>query len=79
MKDMLYFLNELDFPEKLNNDDLEKLAEVKKVVVREFENYHISKLIYALNIIDEVKLSDVTNDLDYCSEGTDSLRSVFPI
>ena len=72
MKDVLCFLNELDFADKLNIDDLEKLAEVKKFVVREIEDFSISKMIYALNIIDEVKLSDVTNDLDYCLERTDS-------
>ena len=44
MKDVLCFLNELDFANKLKNDDLEKLAEVKKIVVREFEDYIISKM-----------------------------------
>ena len=34
-------------------------------MVREFEGYIISKEIYALIIIDEIKLSDVTNDLDH--------------
>ena len=33
-------------------------------------------MTYALNIIDEIKLSDVTNDLDYRLERTDALRSV---
>ena len=32
-------------------------------------------MIYALNIIDEKKLSDVTNELESCLERTDSLRS----
>ena len=50
--------------------------EVKKVIVREFEDYNISKMIYALNIIDEIKPSDVTNNLDCQLERTDSLRSV---
>ena len=75
MKDVLYFLNELDFDDKLDNDCLEKLVEVKKMMVKEFDDYNLSKMIYALNIIDEIKLSDVTNDLDYCLERTDSLRS----
>ena len=38
MKDMLCFLNELDFADKLDNDYFEKLAQVKKMMVREFEN-----------------------------------------
>ena len=70
-KDVLCFLNELDFVDKLDNDYLEKLVEVKKLLVRDFEDYHISKLIYALNNIDDIKISDVTNDLDYCLERTD--------
>ena len=76
MKDVLYFLNELDFDDKLDNDYLEILVEVKKIMVREFQDYNISKKIYALNNIDEIKLSDVTNELDSRFERTDSLRSV---
>ena len=45
MKDVLCFLNKLDFADKLNNDDFEKLAEVKKIVFREFEDYNVSKMI----------------------------------
>ena len=33
-------------------------------------------MIYALKIVDEIKLSDVTNDLDHRLEKTDSTRSV---
>ena len=43
MKDILCFVNKLDFADKLNNDDLEKLAEIKKVVVRKLEGYKLSK------------------------------------
>ena len=76
MKDvLLFFLNKFDFADKLGNDYLEKLAEVKKMMVREFKDYNISKMIYALNIIDEIKLSNVTNDLDYRLERADSVRS----
>ena len=32
-------------------------------------------MIHALNIIDEIQLSSVTNDLDYRLEGTDTLIS----
>ena len=76
MKDVLCFLNGLEFVDKLDNDYLEKLVEVKKMMVREFEDNITSKMIYPLNTIDEIKLSDVTNDLDYRLERTDSLRSV---
>ena len=46
------------------------------MLVREFEDCNISEMVYALNIIDEMKLSDVTNDLHYRLERTDSSRSV---
>ena len=77
MKDVLCFLNEFDFVDKLDNLYLENVDENKRLVVGEFEDYNISKLIYVLKLIDEKKLSDLTNDLDHCLERTDSLRSNF--
>ena len=72
MKDVLCFLNEFDFADELDNDYLEKLGEVKKMMAGEFEDYNISKMMYALKIIDEIKLLDVTNDLNYRLERTES-------
>ena len=46
------------------------------MMVREVEDYNINKMIYALNIFDEIKLSVATNDLDLHLERTDFLRSV---
>ena len=46
------------------------------MMVRELEDYIMPKMIHASNIIDEIQLSNVTNDLDYRLERTDSLRSV---
>ena len=46
------------------------------MVVKEIEVYNISKMIYALNIVDETKLSNVTYDFDYRLEKNESLRSV---
>ena len=66
MKDVLCFLNEFDFVDKLHN--LENLARIKKMLVGELEDYNMSKLLYALNIIGEIKLSDVTKDFVYCLE-----------
>ena len=77
IKYVLCFLKELDFTDKLDNDCFGKLVEVKKMMVRKFEDYNIHKMIHALNIIDEIQLSSVTNDLDYRLERTDSLRSFF--
>ena len=72
LKKEFCFFNETDFADKLDNDCLEKMVEFRKMMVREFEDYNISKMIYALNLIDEIKLSDVTNDLSHRLERTDS-------
>ena len=76
MRCELCFLNELDFTDRLDCDSLEKLYGVKRLLVRQFEDYNIPKKIYALNILDELKLLYVTNHLDHHLERTDSLRSV---
>ena len=75
MKNELCFLNELDFTDKLDNGCLEKLVKVEKMMVRDFKDYNIPKMTHALNIIDEIQLSSVTNDLDYRLERIDFLRS----
>ena len=74
-KAVLCFLYELDFTDKLDNDCLEESVEVKKILVREFEDFNITRMIHALTIIDEIQPSSVTNDLDYGLARTDSLRS----
>ena len=47
MEDVLCFLNELDFADELHNDSFEKFAGIKKMLVREIEDYNISKKINA--------------------------------
>ena len=76
MKDVLCFINELDFTDNLDNDYLQKIVEAKMMMVRVFEDHNISKMTHALNIIHERKLSKVIKDLYYRLERTDSLRSV---
>ena len=73
---MQRFSNELDFTDKLIIDCFENLDEIKRMVVREFEDYNISKMVYALNIFDKIKLLNVTDDLEYHLERSESLRSV---
>ena len=77
MKDVLCFLNDFGFADKLDNDCLEKLVDVKKMMVREFEDYILPKMVHVLNIIGNIQLSSVTNDLDSPLERIDSLRSTF--
>ena len=76
IKDVLCFLSEFDFVDKLEYNYPERLNEIKRIIVKEYENYNTSKMIEALNIIDEIKLSDVADDLDYKLERTDSLRNI---
>ena len=76
MKAVLCFVNEIDVADKLDNDSFEKLDEIKKIMVRDFEDYIFSKKIYSLNVVDEISLSVMTNDLDYRLERTDSFSSV---
>ena len=73
---VLYFLKEIHFVDKVDNDCFENLDKVKRMLVIEFEDYDIPKKINALSIVDEIKLSDMVNDLDHMLERTDSLRSV---
>ena len=53
-EDIHCFLNELDFTDELDNDCLEKLEEIKRMMVRDFEDFNISKNF--LNNFDEIKL-----------------------
>ena len=40
---VLYYLNKLDFTDKVNDDDLENSRCVKRILVREFEDYNLEK------------------------------------
>ena len=50
--DVLYYLNELDFTDNVNDSDYENLSCVQRVLVKEFEDYKVSKLIEDLSIVD---------------------------
>ena len=52
--DILYYLNKLDFTDKVNTDDFENLRCVKRILVEEFGDYNISKLIEVLSIVDNL-------------------------
>ena len=39
--DVLYCLNKLDFTDKINDDVLENLRCVKRILVKEFKDYNI--------------------------------------
>ena len=74
---ILCFLNELDSTDRIDDDHLEKLRCVKQRLVIDFEDYNLSKIIHALNIVNESFLLFITNKhLDSCLEKTNSLREL---
>ena len=64
MKHVLCFLNELDFTDNIKNDQTEKVRCVKQRLVIEFEEYNVSQLIDALDIIDELNIINMVNNLE---------------
>ena len=70
----MYFLNEIDFFEKQNDEIIEKLRHVKLRLVIEFEDYKSSKLIQVLNIIDDINISIVTIDFQGVLDRVKPLR-----
>ena len=52
--DVLYYLNKLDFTDNVNDRDCENLRCVKRVLVKNFEDYNVPKLIDVLSIDDNL-------------------------
>ena len=75
--EVLYILNEIDFSDKLDNTQNEKIKHVKKTIVQEIEDTSLSRMLHTLNIFVDIELSVMTNinDVDYRLERTESLRS----
>ena len=60
IKDVLCFLNEVDFFEQKYSDVIEKFRCLKQRLVIKFEKNNVSKLIYFSN--DGMNVSIITND-----------------
>ena len=52
VNDILYYLKQLYFTDKVNDEDFENLGCVKRILVRKFEDYNLDKLIQVLCLID---------------------------
>ena len=61
---MCCFLNDLGFADKLDNNHLEKLIEIRQIMKREVEDYNKHETMYALSIIDGLSLVDETYELN---------------
>ena len=55
--DVLYFLNEIDFTDDLDNDKREKITQAKRSVVKQFESTCQKTVIEVLKILDVIELS----------------------
>ena len=75
--DVLYYLNKLDFTDKVNDDDYTNFRCVKRNLVREFEGFILNKLIHVLNLIAHLivlipigRLSDVLDSTQTSRENS---------
>ena len=73
VKEILHFLNELDFTDNINFDQPEKLRCVKRRLVSEFEDYNVGKLMNALINNHERSMLIMTTNLECRLEKTSSL------
>ena len=74
--DISCYLNKLDFTGKVINDDFENLRCVKRILVKEFEDYNISKLIDVLSIVDKLFIALSVGEQQDILNKTDILRKI---
>ena len=77
INEVLCFLSEMDLSDKLDNNQLEKIKQIKKTNIKEFEDTNLSRTSHTLNISDGEEMSYVTNieEIDYRAERNQSIRS----
>ena len=51
INDVLYYLNKLDFIDNINDSDFENLRCVKRILIKEFKDYSVSKLIDVASLV----------------------------
>ena len=74
--DILYYLNKLDFTDKVDDENVENLRCVKRILVRDFEDYNISELIDILSIVDNLFVTLTVGGLQDILSETDTLREI---
>ena len=72
--DVVYYLNKLHFTVNVNDADFENLRCVKTILVKEFEDYNISKKIDVLNIVDNLFITLAVGDLQDRLNKANTLR-----
>ena len=74
INDVLHCLNRLDFTANIIDTDFENLRCVKRILVKEFEDYNISKLFDVLITVDNLFITLTVGELQDISIKTDVLR-----
>ena len=74
INDVLYYLNKLDCTDNTNDTDFENLRFVKRILVKEFEDYYVSKLIDVLSIVDDLFVTLTVGETQDILSKTDTLR-----
>ena len=67
-------MNKLDFTDKTNDDDFENLRCVGRILVKQFEDYNISKLIDVMSFVDILFNTLMVGGLQGILNKTDTLR-----
>ena len=72
--DILYYLHKPDFTDNVNDSDYENLRCAKRILVNEFENYSIPKLIDVLSLVDNLFITLTFGDLQLNLDKTNTVR-----
>ena len=70
---ILFYLIKLDLTDEVNDDDFENLRCVKRILVREFKDYNLEKLIQVLGLVDCLTVLTTTGTLDDVLDSTHTL------
>ena len=74
INDVLHYLNKLDFTDNIIDTVFENLRCVERMLVKEFEDYIISKLIDGFSFVDKLFFTLTVGELQDNLIKTDTLR-----
>ena len=74
INDVLYYLIKLDFTDKVKDDDFETLRCVKRILVKDFEDYTVSKLTDVLSSVDNLFITLTIGELQDILYKTNTLK-----
>ena len=74
LNDVLYYLNKLNFPNNINDTVFENLRCVKRILVKDFEDYNVSEIIDVLSIVEYFFITLTIGELQDILNKTDTPR-----